>query len=152
MNDYPTRGELSPTDRVSVRAAAPLSAVQPAGDATRDLHRHAAAYAPSVSPSAATVDDDAVSAADYARMRADIADILANLRAQRSPSGLADASQTIDALVPQPLLLMPLPPADRNAVEFAAGLARKIAEQAAHAFAAQAHLSRGAVDGLLSQG
>lgn len=151
MNDYPTRSEISPVDRAALRAPTPLGAVQPVdkglGDTRRDMPRVPAAPA-----AAAVVDDDALSAADYARVRADIADILADLRAQRTPSGLAEAQRAMDALTPQPLLLVPLPPASKEAVEFAAGLARKIAQQASHAFAAQAHLSRGAVDGLLSQG
>ncbi|MET0249904.1 MAG: hypothetical protein ABW164_09260 [Sphingobium sp.] len=152
MNDYPTRGEISPVDRASVRAPVPLSAVQPAGDAARDVDRRAAPRASAAPAGAAVVDDDAVSAADYARVRARIADILADLRAQGRASDLTQAQGAIDAMLPQPLLLVPLPPASKDAVEFAAGLARKIAEQASHALAAQAHLPRGGVDGLLSHG
>lgn len=152
MNDYPSRSEISPIDCAASRVSAPVSAVQAVSDAARDVRRDVAPR-PSVaiaSESSPALDDDAISAADYARVRARIAEILAGLRAQGKVSDLGQAQDAIDAMLPRPLFLVPLPPASKDAVEFAAGLARKIAEQASHAFAAQAHLPRGAVDGLLS--
>jgi len=55
-------------------------------------------------------------------------------------------------MMPSPMVFVPLPPASKEAVEQAVTLAKKIAQQASYAHAAQAHIKRPMVDQLLSGG
>ena len=55
-------------------------------------------------------------------------------------------------MLPAPQVLVPLPPASKEAVESTIRIAKRIAEQAAYAHAAQANVRRGAVDQILSPG
>ena len=147
MNEYLSRNELTQIDRVAPRAAAALPAAQ-SGAATQALKPHAGAQAESdaLSP---TSEDDLASAAEYAKVHARVADILADLRSEGGTS-VNEAAEQIQSLLPAPMILIPLPPASKEAVESAVTLGKRIAEQASYAHAAQAHLRRGAVDQLLS--
>ena len=105
---------------------------------------------PSGQPAASSSEDDLASAAEYAKMHARVADILADLRAEGGEASVEAADAAIQTMLPAPIILVPLPPASKEAVESAVMLGKRIAEQAGYAHAAQAHLKRGAVDQILS--
>lgn len=79
--------------------------------------------------------------ATYAQLRADIATVLADLQPRRRPSDapVADANSALTALMPQPVIVLPMPPTDPQMVAFVAQVARSVAQQAALAHAAQAN-------------
>jgi hypothetical protein len=152
MNKYLPRSEISPIDRTAPRAPAAVAVVQPVAAQTPTKNRDTAeAIAQSIAAAkSAKVDDQAAGAAEYARVHARIADILADLRSESSATSVGDADGQIGAMLPSPIILVPLPPATKEAVEHAAALAKKMAEQAYFTLGAQAHLKRGMVDQILS--
>ena len=148
MDNVVSRAELTPVDRSVVRAPSSAAAVQPvaasrANDAlTRDGRRGAE---PPQQPDAA---QELASDAEYVEVHARIAEILADLSAGRADvQGAADA---VDALIPRPIVIVPLPPASKEAVEHATVIARRMLEQAAYAKAAQGANSRATVDQVLA--
>ena len=92
------------------------------------------------SPSRLLERERSSAAADYARIHADIADVLADLKppAASSASAANDADRAIVALMPSPVVMLPLPPTDTQMVAFVAQVAQSMARQAAQARAAHA--------------
>lgn len=153
MNEYFSRSEVSPIDRAASRAPVAVPVVQPVATAARSADRDGApvpAHTKPVAERLAKTQDETAGAAEYARVHARIADILADLRSGNSALTVDDAAGAISAMLPSPIILVPLPPASKEAVEHAARLAKRIAEQAHFALGAQAHVRRGAADRLLS--
>lgn len=148
MNEHLSRSELSQVDRVSTRAPSAVHAVQPVSSAqgvdseARKSRGGEAAQLHS--------EDDLASAAEYAKVHARVADILAELRSSAGAVTVEGAEAEIASMLPAPIILVPLPPASKEAVESAVMLGKRIAEQASYAHAAQAHLRRGTVDQILS--
>lgn len=101
-------------------------------------------------PKSTLSEDDLASAAEYAKVHARVADILAELRSASAAPTVEAAEADIQSLLPAPMILVPLPPASKEVIESAVTLGKRIAEQASYAHAAQAHLRRGTVDQLLS--
>ena len=150
MNEYVSRSDLTQVDRVTSRAPSGVPAVQPIA-AQQGVDAHA--DRPHDSDNGGSLsEDDLASAAEYAKVHARVADILADLRSAASSPSVEGAEAEIQSLLPAPMILVPLPPASKEAVESAVTLGRRIAEQASYAHAAQAHLKRGTVDHLLSTG
>lgn len=144
MNDYVSRSELTPVDRAVSRAPSPVQAVPPVA-ASRSAEapvREKVQAAPQTK--AVVVDDDLASVAEYVEVHARISEILADL--QSGGGSVDDAAGAIQAMIARPMVLVPLPPASKEAVEHAAVLARRIVERASYSHAAQAHLSRGTVE------
>ncbi|WP_311266785.1 hypothetical protein [Sphingobium sp. WCS2017Hpa-17] len=146
MNDYVSRTKLPPVDRTVSRAPSPVQTVQSvaasrsAQTAVRDsIQQPATAQADTV-----TIDDDLASVAEYVEVHARIADILADL--QSGVGSVDDAAGAIQAMIPRPMVLVPLPPASKEAVEHAAVLAKRIVERASYSHAAHAQISRGTVE------
>ncbi|WP_088184441.1 hypothetical protein [Sphingobium sp. Z007] len=150
MNDYVSRSELPPIDRAVSRAPSPAQAVQPvaASRATPAPLSGAAKTPPPVD--GVVVDDDLASIAEYVEVHARIADILADL--QSGVSGVDDAADAIQAMIPRPMVLVPLPPASKEAVEHAAVLAERIVQRASYAHRAHAQVSRGTVEQIAAAG
>lgn len=152
MNEYFSKTEISAVDRTAARtnAVTALSATQSATSRPRNaeaqVHTRSAAPPESDSPG---LDEGLAGAAEYARIHARIADILAGMRMDADVTPENAASQ-IQSMMPTPIIIVPLPPASREAVESAVQLAQRIAEQAHYARAAQAHMQRGTVDQILS--
>jgi hypothetical protein len=98
----------------------------------------------------AVVDDDRVRAASaYAEVHARIVTVLADLQGQSAPdraASLAAAEGSLLSLMPQPAVVVPLPPANREMVEFVAQVTQSIARQAAQTRAAQSGVSAAMVD------
>ncbi|ANI78429.1 hypothetical protein [Sphingobium sp. EP60837] len=150
MNEYVSRSDLTQVDRAKARAPSAVPAVQPV-TAQQGVDPHAGK--PHEGEIGADLsEDDLASAAEYAKVHAKVADILADLRSAASAPTIEGAEAELQSLLPAPIILVPLPPASREAVESAVMLGKRIAEQASYAHAAQAHLKRGTVDQLLSTG
>lgn len=81
-----------------------------------------------------------------------IANILAELRSSEQDSARAidGAEAAIQAMLPTPIILVPLPPASKEQMEQAARLAKRMVEQAAFTHAVQSHVRPGTVDQILS--
>lgn len=95
--------------------------------------------------------DQAASAAEYVRANARIADILADLSASAAePTSLSTAEHRVVALLPEPVVIIPLPPASADMVQRAIQVAQEMAAQAAQSRRAQANVSMGAVNEVLA--
>ncbi|MDI1297198.1 MAG: hypothetical protein PSY12_15195 [bacterium] len=153
MNEYLSRSEISPVDRVAARAVTPVAAV-PSATARASTSRQDSANSASgqvaLSIEASALDEETAGAAEYAKVHARIADILADMRSGTAAMSIDGAEASIQSMLPAPIILVPLPPASREAVEHAVQLAKRIAQQAFFAHAAQAHLKRGTVDQILA--
>jgi len=77
--------------------------------------------------------------ANYAKLQADIADVVAQFDPPHdNPAQLTDqADKALMALMPQPVVVLPLPPTDQHMIDFVAQVAQSVASQAAMARAAQ---------------
>ncbi|AEG50304.1 hypothetical protein Sphch_2659 [Sphingobium chlorophenolicum L-1] len=153
MNDYFSRSEISPVERSATRAPSAVSAVQPVSSASSTTVRQGGGS------SAQTASDDQpssegriASGAEYARVHARIADILAELSSQGSTATVDGAAEEIQSMLPAPQVLVPLPPASKEAVESTIRIAKRIAERAAIAHVAQANIRHGATDQIVAIG
>lgn len=149
MNDYGSRSEVSPIDRAATRALSPVQAVPPAS-LSRSGREAPGARGAASQVDLASIDEDVASVAEYAKVHVEIADILADLRSATNPPSVEAAAGAIQALMPVPIILVPLPPASKEAVEHATVIARRMVEQAAYAKAAQGAISRATVDQVLA--
>ncbi len=148
MNDYFSRRELPPVERTvprtgPVQSVQPVSAVASAGGQQRDAAQEQAQQA-------ALTDGDMATAAEYAEVHARVSGILADLKSATSSLDLDDATAAVDATIPTPIVLIPLPPASRETVEQAADLAKRMVQMASYTRSAHANIQRGAVQQLLS--
>lgn len=154
MNDYVQNSEFSPADRATPRPVAAVSAVQPVGQAATgaSVQREPAKAPAGAADFSALSEEHLASAAEYARVHARIAEILADLRAtssdQASSAGRAEGEMV--ALMPPPVIIVPLPPANSDMVERAARLASDMAAQVTTSHLAQAHVKPGTVDQILA--
>lgn len=130
------------------RAAGAIPAVQPVSP-QQGSERYGGASGEGAAGNA-VAEEDLASAAEYAKVHARVADILADLRSSASSTSVDGAEAEVQSMLPAPIILVPLPPASKEAVESAVELGKRIAEQASYAHAAQAHLKRGTVDQILS--
>ncbi|MGD9811684.1 MAG: hypothetical protein AB7U35_10195 [Sphingobium sp.] len=95
--------------------------------------------------------DHMASVFDYARVQARIAKILAEI--DTSSIGLPaqqEADARIEALRPEPMVIIPLPPASLEAIENAVRVARAMVEKAALTRTAQANVELGTVNQMLA--
>jgi hypothetical protein len=158
MNEYQSRSEITPIDRIT-RTTAVAPSVSAATPVSTDAAVAAAAQASVASAPvdsavdlAAGSEEQLASAAEYARVHASIAGILAGLRTGPSTSASTpgDAEAAITALLPPAIIIVPLPPASREMVEHAEMVAKAMASQALQTRSAQAHLKPGTVDQILT--
>ena len=151
MNDYFSRSEISPVERSATRAPSAVSAVQPISSSAT-VHQRGGSAARPMPDDQAGPEESIASSAEYAKVHARIADILAELRTQGSTTTVEGAADEIQSMLPAPQVLVPLPPASKEAVESSIRIAKRIAEQAAYAHAAQANFRHGAVEQIVSLG
>jgi hypothetical protein len=158
MNEYLSRNEISPVDRVT-RTVAAISSVPAApqgGDTDTAVQaKLVAKVAASTSGDAdiaSSSEEQLASAAEYARIHARIADILAGMRSDGTApvSSASNTEADIVSLLPAPVIIIPLPPASKDMVERAEMLAKDIAVSASLTRAAQAHVKPGTVDQILA--
>lgn len=94
-------------------------------------------------------EDQARALSAYARIHASISDVVGDLAAQpgsKRPVVLKDAEDALLSLMPQPTVVLPLPPASQDMVAFVAQVTQSIARQAALARAAQSNVSAATLD------
>lgn len=151
MNDYFSRGKISPVERSATRAPSAVSAVQPISSSAT-VRQGGGSPAQTASDDQAPSEGRIASSAEYAKVHARIADILAELSTQGTTKTVDGAAEEIQSMLPAPQVLVPLPPASKEAVESSIRIARRIAEQAAIAHAAQANMRHGAVDKIITVG
>lgn len=151
MNDYFSRSEVSPVERSATRAPSAVSAVQPVSSSAT-VRQGGGSSAQTSQDDQAPAEGRIASSAEYARVHARIADILAELSSQGTTATVDGAAEEIQSMLPSPQVLVPLPPASREAVESSIRIARRLAEQAAIAHAAQANIRHGAVDQIVTIG
>src|SRR3546814_4587891 len=110
------------------------------------------AYEMRISDWSSDVCSSDLSVAEMAEAQAKGAALLAELHAVRDAAAFdADAVETqISALLPRPTVIVPLPPANRDAVQQAIEIAERIRASAAVAFSSQAHVHSGFAEGLLA--
>lgn len=133
MNEFLPRTESvpaigrTPEPRLIVHAASGAGTAQAQGNAD-------------VRIDAQTAERSAISAT-YQRLRADIANVLADLPSRRRPAGgqVAHAETALLSLMPQPVIVLPMPPTDPQMLAFVAQVARSVAQKAVEAQAAQAN-------------
>ena len=133
MNEFlPRTAPISPATNAQDRGAAMVRAVGSARSTGNDAQGDA--------PFAANPLYRASAAADYAKIQADIADVLASIKPSTASSSNAasDANNALVAMMPNPVVVLPLPPTDATMVAFVAQVAQSLALQAAQARAAQA--------------
>jgi hypothetical protein len=150
MNDFVPRIESVSADRsvLPVRPVPAVAPIQPSSAAAQDAGQNGVG---SDSGEQARREHMA-SASDYARVQARIADILADMSVSMAPPETArsNAATALSDLRPGPTVIIPLPPASKEAIEHAVQLARSMAQQAALTRTAQANVGPGTVDQLLS--
>lgn len=153
MNDYIQRSEISPVDRIAPRPIAPVTPVRSVIETAPQVK------VPSPAPIdlregadiAAGSEEQLATAAEYARTQAQVADIIASIRAAgSSPQAVDIANDALTALTPTPIVIVPLP-ASRDMLEQAARVARQLLANAALARSAQSNVQPGTVDSILSQ-
>ncbi len=157
MNDYVQRSDISPVDRGTPVPAtppvAPVAAAQSGSSADAELDNRARPSSPDSGQGAdmdVGAEDQLASAAEYARVNAEVADILASIRSTGSSAqSIASAEAALTALTP--IIIVPLPPASKDMVEQVARIAQRIVDQAVLAQSAQANVKPGTVDQILSQ-
>lgn len=155
MSDFFSRNELSRVDRSVTRAPSAISAVQPvspSGTVRQYGGRAARAPHPAKDDDAPSLDGATASSAEYAKVHARVADILAELGSQSGAITVDGAAKEIQSMLPEPIVLVPLPPASKEAVESSIRIAKRIAEQASFAHAAQANIQRAVVDQMFAPG
>ena len=107
----------------------------------------AAIHADASAQQDAQLTERSAAVASYARLQADIADVVARLEPPRATSvDTGEAEQQLLALMPQPVVVLPMPPTDQKMIEFVAQVAQSLASQAAMARAAQAGVSPATVE------
>src|SRR3546814_11701651 len=80
----------------------------------------------------AGAEESIATSAEYAKVHARIADILGELRSLGGAATVDGAADEIQSMLPTPQVLVPLPPASKEAVESTIRIAKRIAEQAAY--------------------
>ncbi|MET0241797.1 MAG: hypothetical protein ABW184_18040 [Sphingobium sp.] len=102
--------------------------------------------APAMADRAPQSDDKrALSHAAYAQLRQDIADVVADLgtlEPRADPAGIDAAEHSLLSLLPQPLVVLPLPPANEHMASFVAQVTQSVARQAALARAAHGGVTK----------
>lgn len=138
----------STTDRVSaVRAVTPVASTTSRTDVHIDLTSQQPAL--QADGAAHSGENAARTHADYARVHRDIADVVDSLSVRPQPYGtdrLAEAESALLSLLPQPSVVLPLPPADEDMVAFVAQISQSIARQSAQTRAAMSAVVPAIVD------
>lgn len=154
MNEFPPRTEPvasvgSAAERAGMRVAIPAPQSTPRTEAVSGSTSRPASAPDAAEPLVLPNDETSRTFANYSRIHDRIADVVANI-GTASPRGeaadLAGAENVLLSLMPQPSVVLPLPPADEDMVAFVAQVTQSIARQAAMTRAALANVAPAAVD------
>lgn len=147
MNDFlsrtdPVASVASVTERgiKGARAVQPAARAAPRTEATSGSLPRAAAPSPADAQPIAITDDHARALAEYAQVHVGIESTVKGLGVDTGRvehDRLAAAEQSLIALMPQPAVIRPLPPASAEMIEFVSAVTQSIVRQAALARGAQ---------------
>jgi len=151
MENYLSRQDIQPVDRVT-RTAPVIFGATVAAQTSSDTAEQVKVVEAKAESAAVASEAQLASAAEYARIHAQIAETIAQIRSdgQSSSTSAAEAEAQLVSLLPAPVIIIPLPPASKDMVERAAMLAKEMAAQAAITRSAQAHVKPGTVDQILA--
>lgn len=138
MNEFlPRTGPVGPVISATERSTSPVHAVPETKSVRAEADGASGRKAPSYDR------QRTAAAADYAKIHAQIADALADLKPSSSSKDTSNGAvdRAITALMPSPVVMLPLPPTDEQMVAFVAQVAQAVARQAAQAHAAQASVT-----------
>jgi len=95
--------------------------------------------------------EQSATTASYAQIKERIASVIAGLYPPRAPvaQAVADAESSIGALMPQPVIVLPMPPTDPDMIAFVAQVAQSMAERTAQARVTHAGLRGATVEAAL---
>ncbi|MCE7795637.1 hypothetical protein LWE61_03595 [Sphingobium sufflavum] len=131
----------------------PVEAVTPHADAHPAPRRLLPSVPDAASDPSPDTDAQARSHADYAKVHEEIAAIVSNLAtpsARQDPGALSQAESAIAMLMPQPSIVLPLPPASDAMVAFVNQVRQSIVAQAARTRAAMSNVSAATVDAAMA--
>jgi len=152
MNDFVPRIESLPADR-SVPPVRPVPAVAPvqAGGTAAQTGNGGQGNVGADSGNQSRRDQMA-STLDYAKVQARIANILAEMNADKADASAAraNAEAQFQALRPDPTIIIPMPPASLDVIEHAIQVARAMAQEANLTRAAQANVAAGTVSQMMA--
>lgn len=155
MNEFLPRTEpvasvVSATERkrLGIRAESPIAGTTTRTDATAGSTPPRSAASEEAAALASANDEQARTAALYARVQSGIGKVVADLGSgsPKTAAMLNKAEASVLDLMPQPAVVVLLPPASEDMVQFVAQVTQSIARQAAQARAAQANASPYVVD------
>jgi hypothetical protein len=146
MNDFLARNSNIQRSRTAEMASRAVAEAQASGHTPS---RHGGKTPVSRDPAGdPDIDQQLSSAAEVAEAQAKIAALLSELDAAPIDSGTLEAR--IEALLPRPTIIVPMPPASRDVVERAIEIAESIRAAAALSLAAQANVETGMAEGSLA--
>ncbi len=155
MNEYSHRNSpvapvASVTDRVSAIARiAPVEPTTAQADASQDHVRLPRTAPVATSDVVHEGDEQARAHADYAKVHEEIATILSGLDTQparNNPEAIGKAEYEMAQLMPQPSIVLPLPPASEAMVAFINQVRQSILTQSARTRAAMSNVSAATVE------
>lgn len=147
MNDFLARNSNLQPSRLAERAGKAVLEAQ-ASSSTPERDRHGRSEAVAVE---ADFEKQLSTASEVAQAQAKVAALLSELSIVSDVALSMDALEgQIAALLPHPTVIVPLPPADRDAVERAIQIAESIRASAMLALSAQANVEPGVAEGVLA--
>lgn len=147
MNDFLARNSNIQPSRTAERAGKAVLETQASNQTGSRRDGDARAGQPD-----ADLEQQLSTAAEVAEAQAKVAALLSELGMMQDAAAIdADALEAqIVGLMPRPMVIVPLPPANRDAVERAVQIAETIRASAVLALATQANVESGVVEGVLA--
>lgn len=147
MNDFIARNSTQQPSRLPERAGRAVLETQASGSSPE---RHREGRSRTGSPEA-DIEKQLSTAAEVAEAQAKVAALLSEVSAANDVPLDAEAlERQIAALQPRPTVIVPMPPADRDAVERAIEIAQSIRASAMLSINAQANVDAAVAEGLLT--
>jgi len=146
MNDFLARNNNIQPSITAEMASRAVAEAQASGQTpSRQEGKTSGSRDPAGNPD---IDQQLSSAAEVAEAQAMIAALLSEIDAASIDSASLEAR--IEALLPRPTIIVPMPPASRDVVERAIEIAESIRAAAALSLAAQANVETGIAEGSLA--
>jgi len=90
------------------------------------------------------------SAGEFARAHQRISELLSDLRGSKDTTSVASAEEQVNALIPVPTVVVPMPPASEEMIERAVAIAEQIRADALLSRGAQAHVRAETAEAVLA--
>lgn len=144
MNDFLARNSNLQPSRLAERAGRAVLETQASGSTPERQQGRSGAGAPE-----ADLEKQLSTAAEVAEAQAKVAALLSEIARSNDALDVDALEGQITALLPRPTVIVPLPPADRDAVERAIEIAKSIRAAAMLSMSAQANVDPGTAEGSL---